>query len=106
IVDTTDPRLHVLLEERRRMGKAKGETTFVRGDGSKFPGEVSSVVFTDAHGALRTSMMIRDISDRKKAEEKQLLTSQSLQQALGELKKIMDSSIDVICTTDAEGRFI
>jgi PAS domain S-box-containing protein len=106
IVDVTDPRLHDLLRERRRTGKAKGEITFVRGDGSKFPGEVSSLVFTDAQGALRTSMVIRDISERKKAEEKQLLTSQSLQQALGELNKIMDSSIDVICSTDAEGRFI
>lgn len=106
IVDLTDPRLQVLLEERQRTGKAKGEVTFVRGDGSKFPGEVSSVVFPDAHGAPRTSMVIRDISERKKAEEKQLLTSQSLQQALAELKTIMDSSIDVICSTDAEGRFV
>jgi PAS domain S-box-containing protein len=106
IVDLSDPRLDILLAERQRTGKAKGETTFVRGDGSKFPGEASSLVFTDAHGALRTSMVIRDISERKKAEEKQLLTSQSLQQALGELKTIMDSSIDVICSTDAEGRFI
>jgi PAS domain S-box-containing protein len=106
IVDVTDPRLPVLLEERRRMGKAKGETTFVRGDGSKFPGEVSSVVFTNAYGEARTAMVIRDVSERKRAEEKQLLTSQSLQQALGELETIMDSSIDVICSTDAEGRFV
>lgn len=106
IVDVTDPRLHVLLEERRRTGKAKGEITFVRGEESKFLGEVSSVVFTDANGALRTSMVIRDISERKEAEEKQLSTSQSLQQALGELKTIMDSSIDVICSTDIEGRFV
>lgn len=86
IVDLTDPRVHILLEERQHTGKAKGETTFVRGDGSKFPGEVSSVAFIDAHGAARTSMVIRDVSERKKAEEKQLLTSQSLQQALEALE--------------------
>jgi PAS domain S-box-containing protein len=106
IVDLTDPRLPILLEERQRTGKAKGETTFVRGDGSKFPGEVSSVVFTNAQSEARTSMVIRDITERKKAEEKQVLTSQCLEQALGELKTIMASSIDVICATDAEGRFI
>ncbi|WP_121357459.1 hybrid sensor histidine kinase/response regulator [Flavisolibacter nicotianae] len=69
IVDVTDPRLPVLLEERRRTGKAKGVTNFVRSDGSTFPGEVSSVVFTDAHGEARTSMVIRDISERKKMEK-------------------------------------
>ncbi|MHA4844113.1 PAS domain-containing sensor histidine kinase [Flavitalea antarctica] len=106
IVDLSDPRLRILLAERQRTGRAKGEITFVRGDGSKFPGEASSLVFPDAQGALRTSMVIRDISERKKAEEKQRLTSESLQQALAELKTIMDSSVDVICSTDAEGRFI
>ena len=106
IVDVTDPRLHILLGERQRTGKAKGETTFVRGDGSTFPGEISSVIFKNAQGEARTSMVIRDITERKKAEEKLVLTSQSLEQALGELKTIMDSSIDVICSTDAEGRFI
>jgi PAS domain S-box-containing protein len=106
IVDLSDPRLYPLLEERQRTGKAKGETTFIRGDGSKFPGEVSSAVFKNAHGEARTSMVIRDVSERKKAEERQLQTSQSLQHALNDLKTIMDSSIDVICSTDAEGRFI
>jgi PAS domain S-box-containing protein len=69
IVDVTDPRLPGLLEERRRTGRAKGETTFMRGDGSTFPGEVSSAVFQNAHGEARTSMVIRDISERKKMEK-------------------------------------
>jgi PAS domain S-box-containing protein len=106
LVDVTDTRLFRLLEERQRTGKAKGETTFIRGDGSKFPGEVTSVLFKDACGEVRTSMVIRDITERRVAEEKQLLTSQCLQNALGEHKKIMDSSLDVICSFGEEGRFI
>ncbi len=69
IVDLTDPRLAVLLEERRRTGLVKGELTMVRNGGEKFPAEMTSSVFTDSMGNNRTSMIIRDISERKRAEE-------------------------------------
>jgi PAS domain S-box-containing protein len=42
ILDTSDPRLDRLLEQRRRTGRFVGELTFRRKDGSTFPGEVSS----------------------------------------------------------------
>lgn len=48
----------------------------------------------------------RNISERKKAEDKLILTSSALQQALNELNKIMDSSLDVICAVDADGKFL
>jgi PAS domain S-box-containing protein len=69
LVDVTDPRLENAIKERLRTGKFKGELTYVRKDGSKFPGEVSSVIFEDADGNLRTSMIIRDISERKQVEQ-------------------------------------
>ena len=68
LVDMTDPRLQPLLEERERTGRARGELTFKRKDGSKFPGELTSAVFKDGAGNQRTSIIIRDISARKKAE--------------------------------------
>ena len=43
--------------------------TLRRKDGSTFEAEVSSGLFTDAGGITRTSMVIRDITERKKAEE-------------------------------------
>ena len=46
-----------------------------------------------------------DITDRKLAEHKIIVTSESLQQALNDLQKIMSSSIDMICTIDKNGRF-
>lgn len=67
--DVADPRLKLLLEERNRNGKAKGELTFKRKDGSKFPGEISSVVFTDACGLQKTSMTIKDITEKKNLEK-------------------------------------
>ncbi len=69
IVDVTDPRLPVMLEERARTGKFKGELTLIRKDGTKFPGEITTAIFKDKDGLDRTSMIIRDITERKRAEE-------------------------------------
>ena len=68
LVDTSDSRMQALIEERKRTGRASGELTFVRKDGSRFPGEISSQLFTDREGNTRTSMFIHDITKRKKAE--------------------------------------
>ena len=70
IIDMTDPRVSVFLEERMRTGRAKGEITCLRRDGTRFPCELSSIMFTDKHGITRASTIARDITERKKAEEK------------------------------------
>ena len=64
VVDTEDPRLARLLEERRQTGTIRGELTMLRGDGRKLPVEISSAMFTDRHGELRTSMSVRDLRDQ------------------------------------------
>jgi PAS domain S-box-containing protein len=69
LVDTSDPRLARLLAERARTGKARGELTLLRRDGMPFPAEISSAVFQDSDGNARTSMIVRDITERKQAEE-------------------------------------
>ncbi|WP_347839829.1 PAS domain S-box protein [uncultured Draconibacterium sp.] len=69
LVDLTDPRLALLIQERSKKGKAIGEINMLRNDGSKFPVEISSSLFKDRNGKELTSMIIRDISDRKKAEQ-------------------------------------
>jgi PAS domain S-box-containing protein len=69
IVDPSDPRLAALLEKRERMGKAHGELTHIRKDGQKFPAEISSVVLDGDDGRQRAFVMLRDITERKQAEE-------------------------------------
>ncbi len=69
LVDQSDPNLPRLLEERIETGWARGELRFRRKGGSVFPAEVSSVLFRDAQGRTLTSMVIRDMSERKRAEE-------------------------------------
>jgi len=68
VVDTTDPRLASALEERARTGRFKGELTFKRKDGTRFPADVSSNIFTDRNGQPRTSMIIRDVTERNLTE--------------------------------------
>ncbi|MBP2284800.1 PAS domain S-box-containing protein [Flavobacterium sp. CG_23.5] len=106
IVDITDPRLAILLSERNNTGRAKGELTFKRKDGSCFPGEVTSVVFKDVNGCEMTSMTIKDLSEHKKAEQQLAKTALELQEALNGLHKILNASMDLICSIDAEERIV
>lgn len=87
LVDFSDPNLQILLDERKKLGKAKGELTLIRKDGSKFKGEVSSVVFLDSEGKERTSMIIRDLTEHKRVEE-ELKESQQLFQNLAQVSPV------------------
>jgi PAS domain S-box-containing protein len=99
LVDVGDPRLPGLLEERAGTGRARGELTFVRGDGTPFLGEVSSSVFRDSHGSLRTSLLIRDITERKRAAEE-------LERKRAELKAIYDHAPIMMCVVDRDRRIV
>jgi PAS domain S-box-containing protein len=82
----------IAVAERARTGKARFELTFLRADGSKFTGEVSSAVFRDRHGVARNSSIIRDITDRKRAE-----------QELARLAAVVASSEDAIIGKSLDG---
>ena len=69
IVDATDPRVAVALEERARTGKVKAEVTFLRQDSSAFPGEVTSAQFRSSCGEEASSMIIRDNTERRETEK-------------------------------------
>ncbi|MBI5476635.1 MAG: PAS domain S-box protein [Ignavibacteriales bacterium] len=68
VVDKSDPRLEIGLEERARTGKFSGELILMRKDGSKFPAEITTAIFKDKDKQERSSMIIRDITDRKRSE--------------------------------------
>ncbi len=68
LVDLSDPRGAAFLDARRRDGHAHGEVTCLRKGRRPFPAEVSSAIFRDATGAERTSMLIHDLSIRRRAQ--------------------------------------
>lgn len=70
IFDLSDPNLDLLLEDQAQTGRCKGELSFVRKDGSKFPAEISAAYFKDKRGETLTTLVVRDISERKEVEEK------------------------------------
>ncbi len=69
IVDTEDRRFLSALAERERNGRFAGELTFKRKDGTKMPAEISTVVFKTGTGEERASIIVRDISEHKRAEK-------------------------------------
>jgi len=70
LMDTDDPNLHVFLETRRNFGKAAAELTGIRKSGERFPCSVSSSVYRDIQGGMVNSLMIIDITEKQKAENK------------------------------------
>jgi len=65
-----DEKLQRALEKRKRTGKFSGELTFVHSSGRQIPVELSSSVYTNPQGEQRTSLIFRDITERKETEQK------------------------------------
>jgi PAS domain S-box-containing protein len=108
LIDTSDPRLPALVQQRSLTGKTHGELWGRRKDGSRFPVEFSSVVFENPQGQARTCLIIRDISERKTSEAEQERLIRELQDALARVKTL--SGLLPICAScrkirDKEGRW-
>ena len=76
-----DEKLAAALAERKRTGRSQAELTWRRKDGTTFPCENSSVVFIDPDGTEKTSMVIRDITERKRSLEKLAESERNLNRA-------------------------
>ena len=87
ILDPDDPALIKVLKTRRETGMATAELTFIRKDGTKFPGEVTTSIFRDAEGKERSTVTIRDITERKNTEVNLLALNKNLKKFTKELIK-------------------
>jgi PAS domain S-box-containing protein len=67
VADPSDPRLDAALEQRRQTGRFAGVLTLARKDGTRFSAELSSAVFRDSKGELRTSMFVRDLTEKERS---------------------------------------
>ncbi|HYA23763.1 MAG TPA: PAS domain-containing protein [Terriglobales bacterium] len=97
LMDSTDPALLRLIEERKRTGKARGELRARRPDGTVFPVEISSAVFVDAERNELTCIILRDIGPRKQAEAERERLITDLQEALSQVKVL--SGLLPICAS-------
>lgn len=79
LIDPNDARGISMLRERRRTGKFRGELSCVRGDGTRFPAEVSFSQHVSSHGDEQLSVILRDITERKLAEQEIMQLNASLE---------------------------
>lgn len=98
LVDASDPRLLSAIDERSRTGRFRGELTFVRRDGSRFPGELASAVFRTPEGETRNSMIIRDVTERRLAHEA-LSQSEALLDQVSAVARIGGWEMDLLTRT-------
>jgi PAS domain S-box-containing protein len=110
VVDITDPRLAIFIEERKLKGHAQDELTLIRKGGKKFPAEVSSNIFRNENGETRTSMIVRDITERKATEQQIKQLNQQLEELLSTKTilsdTILDSSLEAVVAMDKDMRYI
>jgi PAS domain S-box-containing protein len=69
LVDRTEPNTIATWAARISASQFQGELTYRRKDGSTFTGEMSSAAFGDPAEEKKNTVIIRDISERKRAEE-------------------------------------
>jgi PAS domain S-box-containing protein len=96
LADPTDRQWAAFMEERARTGRFRGELRFLRSDASPFPCEVSSTVYLDRNGQQRMSMVIRDITDRVKAEEQIRASLREKEVMLKEIHHRVKNNMQVI----------
>lgn len=94
LIDINDPRVGLALKERRKTGKVLLEINMIRKDGHIFPAALSSSVFKNAYGEELTSMIIRDNSEAKLAEEK-LKTSEEKYRQLFQMSPLPNVIYDI-----------
>jgi PAS domain S-box-containing protein len=95
VMDTSDSRFQAFLEQRIQTGETHGELNCRRKDGTLIPVEASSVIFKDTDGRPRTTTALRDISERKRAE-----------QELKQQAALLDLAHDAIFVRDLENKIV
>jgi PAS domain S-box-containing protein len=78
LVAADDKRWGPLLEEKERNGKACGQLTMVRGDGTRFEAEVTAARYATSEGSVHASVLLRDITQRLAQEQEILELNQDL----------------------------
>lgn len=90
LVDPADPRLAAAMAELARSGRFHGELTLRRGDGSRFESELSAATFHDRDATAHTSMVIRDITERKRAEDSLRQSKEQMQALTARLQAVRE----------------
>lgn len=100
LFDESDPALQTLRDEGKRHGHARCEVHMRRAGGERFLADVSVVSFRDMHGCQRNSVMVRDVTEQRRAEERMRLITAAFQSA-DECMLVCDERFHIRETNDA-----
>ncbi|HPA16037.1 MAG TPA: PAS domain S-box protein, partial [Desulfobacterales bacterium] len=99
LVDTSDPRLEQLLQERARTGRMSGRLFHFRKDGTRFTAELTSSVFPDRAGTLQSCMILRDVTEREQMEV-------ALRESEARYRTFIGATADIVYLKDSQFRYI
>ena len=100
ILDEWNPNLSSALEKRNRTGKLDSvKLNCVRKSGQKFPAEITSSIFYDKDGNARTTMIIRDVTDR-------VLIERARKKSDSYTKALLDAIPDLMFRLDKNGVYL
>ena len=95
-ITVLDERLVSAVNERQKMGKVRAELSMRRKNGSSVEVEMASSLFTDADGIVKTNMIIRDITERKKMEQELSNSLKESKQSESEISALLKASRAVL----------
>jgi PAS domain S-box-containing protein len=99
VVDESDKNFIYALKEREKKGEYRTELTFIRKNGEKFIGEITSVVFKNKDGENRSSMIIRDITERINSEKLLKISERKY-------RNLHETMMDGFANVDMNGKII
>jgi len=99
VFDMGDPALSTQLDKHMLSGSAMSQLNYRRKDGTTLTGEISSTFFIDSNGEPRMVNIIRDITERKQAEE-------ALRQSEQHYRLLFETMLQGVVYQDANGKII
>ncbi len=94
-----DPEARTAQRIRNESGHYEGILKFKRKDGTQFNAEVTSVIYTDENGETRSYASIRDITEKRKAE-------QQLRDSEKRFRALIENNKDVIILSASDGSMV
>jgi PAS domain S-box-containing protein len=99
VINLADPRLPAAMEERARTGRFNGELTFIREDNTVFPVFLSSRIFTDSSGQVKSNIFFVDITEHRNNEK-------ALSDSEANLRAVLNATDESIILMTPEGIII
>lgn len=102
LANRADPRHAEAMAERARTAKLNTELTYIRKNGTVFPAEVQSVIL--GRNKAEAFVIVRDVTDRKQAEENRQRLLEAERAARGEFERVVRMKDEFVAVVSHELR--